>query len=315
MKAAHKSFDKIIHAAQRYVPQITSMEEIASGSNNVFKLIDEHDKKYLFKEYINRGTHSDSEPELYKLLKNPDFLRKQIAVDSSKENYPEKFGLYEYIDGITLFDIIRDDKLVNYNIAEIVKQVITIIRYFTEIPAEGFGKVDLIEEVFGDTKDWIKFLTLYHESSIDRIKLKHPSIAEEASKLLKQIPSIIGKDEILPVIIPCDLNTKNILITQDNKLFLLSGAIMAADEGYGFTQFLSHLYKTPLADEMIKQLKVDKDQLQKLHLYCSISNYNVMAFVSEYTDLNPESSIPWGNSHSFSELLGEHMTAIGDSFL
>ena len=101
------------------------------------------------------------------------------------------------------------------------------------------------------------------------------------------------------------------MITEQGEIKIIDpGAIVSAPLNMGLGELVAHSYGTIIYDKLMKNMQVTKSQKRKLSIYAILSSLNVMAFLVRNRIGDIERSKPFGNTHTFFELIEGHLKVI-----
>lgn len=113
---------------------------------------------------------------------------------------------------------------------------------------------------------------------------------------------------------PMDLNLKNLLITENNRLiFLDPAAIVNSNKIHALGEWMAHTYGTHLWDDVLRYFKLSKSDLLIVHQTAMAISQNILDFIKKNKTDNWKTAKPFGNNKKFIDLIKCHQDYIGRS--
>lgn len=273
-----------------------SQYEIISDANNLVVKID---SKFLKIYLSGNSTIKDNELLLYNKTKRPELYKKMLFSGTvGTENDKHNYALFETVRGKTIDEI-------NYtkeNATKIVKTIFDYIQDTTQIKCKGFGDINQNFEGLYDNFPEFIFDLLHKTSTTLFMEPSTRKYSKLGYELLVENTDLVNIDKSL--IIPVDLNFKNIMVTDNDKIIIVDpGALIAAPVEMAYGEIMAHGYGTNIYEEFKKYIgSVNENTIR---LFAVISLLNILAFVIKL-GLNPVQAKPFGNPNSFFTLIDEH---------
>lgn len=272
--------------------------EVVSDANNLVVKID---SKFLKIYMPENSTMRDNELLLYSRTKQPELYKKMLFTNTvivEKNSYD--YALFETIEGRTIDEI----KCTKAAIENIAKTIVDYIRDTAKIKCIGFG--DINEKFEGSYNNFPEFIfNFLHKTST--ILFMEPSTRKYSKlgyELLVNNVNLIKIDN--PLLIPVDLNFKNIMVTNDNKTIIIDpGALILGPIEMAYGEVMAHGYGTGIYEEFKKHIGGVNEG--SIRLFAIISLINILAFITKL-GLDPTQAKPFGNSRKFFDLIDEHAT-------
>jgi len=283
---------------------------LSDKNNDVFLLETKHED-FILKIYKQKGLHQDIELYARKTLGDADFIRQMVLFDNSRNIIDTDFAIFKHYRGHTLLHIINENRLHEYDLEKIGKQIAQVLLHITRHTIKGCGFID--SEGRTSHMDWISFLLDYQTPTIRSLMKSNldPTIYN------KMYDFIISNHELLNCIdyslCPIDLNMDNFLITHSSKVvFLDVGGMIAGNLLMSIGEYSGHTFGTPLHDVVLKCFDFSDDHLRQVHLYAAMMNLNVLAFIAKNKLGDLYKAKPWGNNMTFIESIDTHMQVVAN---
>ena len=296
--------EKIKEIVCKRYGEIISFQPIES--NNDVAIIETKNDKIVFKANNEKGAFKDNEKKIRSIVGKTRYFRKILYSDFSKKEYGKEFVLFEYVEGEDLLDLIKKG-IEEKRLKNISRKIYEFLVFITSFKQSKCGKLGR-----DNSCSWTKCLLDMHSETTDILldKINHKYL-KEIYDFIISYGKFINKANFS--LIPIDLNLKNFLITEkDQIVFLDSGGIIKGDPLLAFGEFLSHTYKTKLGDFFMENISNYNEGL--IHFYACFMNANVLAYISKNSNLDLDISKPWGNSHTFKNLMDVHIDKMESHF-
>ena len=276
---------------------VQNIELVSNSSNVVFKVKTEKYGTVYAKFYLNKSSHIDHEMNLYGLMDN-SYLKEMIC---SSDN--PKFAIFKELRGLTI-DELSEQQLQN-NKDKIIDSLIYFYETVGKNKAEGYGLLD--QNMKGTSNNFKEFI-YKRQMDTQSILKDYPILNSAFSKIYDKYNNLITPDNCL---VPIDTNAKNIMVTEKSEVkFIDPGELISAPKLMGYGDFVAHTYKTELYETLMSKLKLNKDDEKRLRIYAVFSSLNVLAFLKKLGVNDLKDVVPYGNSHSFYELINEHLNSL-----
>lgn len=271
---------------------------ISETSNKVYKVKTVDGETLYAKFYEGNSSHIDNELKVYDLVDNK--YLKELYCKSSNPN----MAFFKELVGKTV-DELNEEELKN-NSSKIVSSVCD---YFDSIGINkitGYGILD--ENLNGKYDDFHNFLkTRQQETAL--VLSEYKELSGLFNLIFNKYKDIIKSDNCL---VPIDTNLKNIMILKDGSVkFIDPGEMISGPVLMGYGDFVAHIYKTQLYDKLMERLKLDSNQEKLLRIYAIFSSLNILAFLKKNGVNELNKVIPFGNIHTFYNLIDEHLKYLG----
>lgn len=280
--------------------------ELVSQTNNIVLKYASHRKNYYAKFYQNGKTHTDNELLLYANIPNEGKKYLKNLIYSNKE---ENFAIYDEVKGKMLDEMLDNNEITQELANKIAKSLIDYFNIIARIKSKNFGTLSGSFE--GQYQNFITFLHEYLKATSETLS------NNSYTKQLSELPEIMIKkhasmlDEGYFVVAPIDSNFKNIMITDKEEVKVIDpGAIVSAPKSMGLGELVSHSFGTIIYDELIKELKPTTEYKKRLSIYATFSLLNIMAFLIRNNIGDIRVAKPFGNTHTFFELIKMHENCI-----
>ncbi len=287
---------------EQNIRTLTSQIQL-SDNNNLVYLATSNDTKYIIKVYQNKGMYSDKEAYLLNKISNKN-LRKMYYYEEKPAGIDYPISILEYIEGETLLDHVKNDLSLE-NAEKYTTQIFNFLQDCFEHAEDGFGCIVNDQEYSHESWQSYLFDALTNPMK-DLLQYNISDLLEESFAIYFNCQQQISCEN--PVIVPIDLNLSNFIISKDNEVKVIDpGAIIAGDSHNAYGEFAAHTYKTLLWDCFAKNLS--NDSLKRVHIYALFDDLNILSFIARHGG-DVYKACPWGNPHTFIELIKLHIKEI-----
>ncbi|PKM93601.1 MAG: hypothetical protein CVU84_14625 [Firmicutes bacterium HGW-Firmicutes-1] len=312
MKSQYCSLAKIIYEAE--MGKVCVIEKMGHTKNEVYKVIGEDNEKYLIKLFLNEGDLDIKNCELimYEVLGSVGYLKKCFKKDFNSKTYNISYVITEYLEGRTLLEVIEKEHYSEEQLKKYVKQIYEYIQFCRDIETKGVGNIN--EKLIGEDNNWFNFMIKFLDNCYERTKGLKP--CDNATTLIDincflrkyLIQNKVYFENIIPSLIPIDLNLSNFLIKDNDEVVVLDvDAFWSGDCFLAMGEFIGHIYGTHIFNYFIELWSdVYKKNARYLHFYALLSNYSVLTFLSNNDIHNLHNYKPWGNKCTFFDLIHSH---------
>lgn len=305
-----KDIKEYIGKIEEVLKRNVSETELVSDTNNIVIRYKLDDKTYFAKFYQNKATHVDNEIMLYEELpeQGKKYL-KTLTYSNFNTEEQEKFAIFEEVQGKTLAEMLENNE-VSDALAE--KTAASILNYFSiisQIKTRRYGNLE--NSLEGKYDNYLKYLYEYQFPTTETLFLdkKTRHLSSIPYKLLEENAEFL--DESYSCVTPVDSNFKNIMITNQGEIKIIDpGAIVSAPLNMGLGELVAHSYGTIIYDKLMEKMQATESQKRKLSIYATLSSLNIMAFLVRNKIGDIEKSKPFGNNHTFFELVEEHLKIV-----
>lgn len=304
------NMENYIRKIEEVIQKKVSDAKLVSDTNNIVIEYTVEGKKYFAKFYKNKGMHVDNEVMLYKLLpvEGKRYL-KNIVYSNFEMEDNEKFAIYEEVKGKTLAEMLERGEVSEELASEISESLLNYFSIISRIKTNGYG--NLQNSLEGKYDSYLRYLYEYQFPTAETLFMnkKTRSLSSLPFKLLAENAELL--DEGYSCVTPIDSNFKNIMITDKGELKIIDpGAIVSAPLNMGLGELIAHSYGTVLYGQLMKNINATETHRKKLSIYGTLSSLNIMAFLVRNNIGDIEKSKPFGNTHTFFELLDGHLKVI-----
>ena len=304
------SINEYIAKIEKSIQSKISNVKLVSTSNNIVIKYKKDDNTYFAKFYQNNATHVDNEVMLYKTIpeEGKKYL-KNLVYSNFATNEKTRFAIFEEVKGKTLAEMLENNEISDILANKVAREILNYFSIVSKIRTNKYGNLE--NNLNGKYDSFLKYLyeyqfptteTLFLNSKTRKLSsLPYTLLAENAENL----------DEGYSCVTPIDSNFKNIMITEQGEIKIIDpGAIVSAPLNMGLGELVAHSYGTIIYDKLMKNMQVTKSQKRKLSIYAILSSLNVMAFLVRNRIGDIERSKPFGNTHTFFELIEGHLKVI-----
>jgi len=279
---------------------------LVSNTNNIVLKYVVQGKNYYAKFYQNGKTHTDNELLLYENMPEEGKKYLKTLIYSNKDN---NFAIYDEVKG-KMLDEMLDNKEITKELAnKIAKSLIDYFNIIAKIKSKNYGSLSGNFE--GKYQDFETFLHEYLKSTSETLSnsIYTKQLAELPEIMLKKHRDILN--EGYSVVAPIDSNFKNIMITDKDEVKVIDpGAIVSAPKAMGLGELVSHSFGTIIYEELIRELNPTIEEKKRLSIYATFSLMNIMAFLIRNNIGDIRAAKPFGNTHTFFELIKMHENCI-----
>lgn len=289
--------------------KIVNPELVSSANNIVIKFVKDNNT-YFAKFYQHKGTHIDNEILLYENIpeEGKKYLKKleYCNLDTDDEL---KFGIFEEVKGKTLAEILDNNMLSDELADKVAKSMLNYFSIVSKIRTNKYGNIE--NKLEGKYDSFLKYLYEYQFATTETLFLdkKTRKLSSLPYKLLEENAEFL--DEGYSCVTPIDSNFNNIMITNKEEVKIIDpGAIVSTPLNMGLGELVAHSYGTKIYDKLMENMNATDFQKRKLSIYGILSSLNVMAFLVRNRIGDIEKSKPFGNTHTFFELIEGHLKVI-----
>lgn len=306
MKDLNEYIKKIEDALSHEVSDV----ELVSDTNNIVIKYKIDNDVYFAKFYQDKSVHVDNEVMLYEKLpeEGKKYLKKLIYSNFST-NDESKFAIFEEVNGRNLSEMLQKNEISDEMADKIAKEILNYFNIVSKIKTKKYGNLD--NSLEGKYENYLKYLYEYQTATTETLFLnkKTRMISSIPYRLLEENAEFL--DEGYSCVTPIDSNFNNIMITGLGEVKIIDpGAIVSAPLNMGIGELVAHSYGTILYDKLMNNMNANELQRKKLSIYATLSSLNIMAFLVRNNIGEIEKSKPFGNTHTFFELIDGHQNII-----
>ena len=284
--------------------------ELVSSSNNIVIKYKKDDKTYFAKFYKNNETHLDNEIMLYEEMpeEGKKYLKNLVYSNFATDD-KTRFAIFEEVEGKTLAEMLENNEVSEELANRVARAMLNYFSIVSRIRTNKYGNLE--NDLEGKYDNYLKCLyeyqfptteTLFLNKKTRRISSLPYTVLEENAEFL---------DEGYSCVTPIDSNFKNIMITKQGEIKIIDpGAIVSAPLNMGLGELVAHSYGTIIYDKLMENMQATESQKRKLSIYGVLSSLNVMSFLVRNRIGDIERSKPFGNTHTFFELIEGHLRII-----
>ncbi len=304
------SINEYIAKIEKSIQSKISNVKLVSTSNNIVIKYKKDDNTYFAKFYQNNATHVDNEVMLYKTIpeEGKKYL-KNLVYSNFATNEKTRFAIFEEVKGKTLAEMLENNEISDILANKVAREILNYFSIVSKIRTNKYGNLE--NNLNGKYDSFLKYLYEYQFPTTETLFLnsKTRKLSSLPYTLLAENAEIL--DEGYSCVTPIDSNFKNIMITEQGEIKIIDpGAIVSAPLNMGLGELVAHSYGTIIYDKLMKNMQVTKSQKRKLSIYAILSSLNVMAFLVRNRIGDIERSKPFGNTHTFFELIEGHLKVI-----
>lgn len=304
------SINDYIAKIEKSIQSNISDVELVSNSNNIVIKYKKDNKTYFSKFYQNNATHVDNEVMLYeKIPEEGKKYLKNLVYSNLTTDDKTKFAIFEEVKGKTLAEMLESNEVSEGLADRVAKSMLNYFSIVSRIKTNKYGNLD--NNLDGKYDSYLKYLYEYQFPTTETLFLnsKTRKLSSLPYTLLAENAEIL--DEGYSCVTPIDSNFKNIMITEQGEIKIIDpGAIVSAPLNMGLGELVAHSYGTIIYDKLMENMQATESQKRKLSLYGVLSSLNVMAFLVRNRIGDIEKSKPFGNTHTFFELIEGHLGVI-----
>lgn len=302
--------DEFVSRIENAIKQKISNAEIVSESNNIVIRFVLDGKVFYAKFYSNKGMHVDNELMLYKCIpeEGKKYL-KTLVYSNIESDESEKFAIYEEVKGRTLAEIADSEGISEELADKVAKSMLDYFRIISSVKTNKYG--NLSGSLDGKYDSFLQYIYEYQFPTTKSLFLN------QTTRGLSSIPYMLLEknaellDEGYSCLTPIDSNFKNIMITDRGEVKVIDpGAVISAPLSMGMGEFVAHSFGTKVYDKFIENMQASNVQKKRLSIYGILSSMNIMAFLVRNNIGNIKTSKPFGNTHTFFELIEKHLQVI-----
>lgn len=301
--------DYIVKIEMTIQEKITDVELVSDTNNIVIKYKNDN-KIYFAKFYQNKSIHVDNELMLYeKIPEEGKKYLKNLAYSNFDTEEEFKFAIFEEVEGRTLAEMLENNEISDALADKISRELLNYFSIVSRIGTSRYGNLEHTLE--GKYDNYLKYLYEYQFPTTETLFLnkKTRGLSSLPYKLLEENAEFL--DEEYSCVTPIDSNFKNIMVNDKGEIKIIDpGAIVSAPLNMGLGELVAHSYGTIIYDKLMKNMKATELQKRKLSIYGILSSLNVMAFLVRNRIGDIEKSKPFGNTHTFFELIDGHLKVI-----
>ena len=284
--------------------------ELVSSSNNIVIKYKKDDKTYFAKFYRNNATHVDNEVMLYEKMpeEGKKYLKNLVYSNFSTDD-KTRFAIFEEVKGKTLAEMLENNEVSEELADRVAKAMLNYFSIVSRIRTNKYGNLE--NGLEGKYDSYLKYLYEYQFPTTETLFLN------KKTRKISSLPyTLLGEnaeflDEGYSCVTPIDSNFKNIMITERGEIKIIDpGAIVSAPLNMGLGELVAHSYGTIIYDKLMENMQATESQKRKLSIYGILSSLNVMAFLVRNRIGDIEKSKPFGNTHTFFELIEGHLETI-----
>jgi len=292
--------NKILAFVSRIMGTITEVKKLKSVTNDVYKI--KNNNEYIVKIYLNRGLTSDLDLKITKRFGDFNGVMKRNFLSGRIGGV--NFVVVEYIKGKLLSNIIY-----RINPSEYYRQLCNFLMECGKIKTKKYGR--LKNSLDGSYKNWLRFLLDLEEDIYYRSNDFEKLVGINLCKLKEFTIDLLKKRKICSVLIPVDLNLSNFIITKGGKVRAIEiGSWFAGDPLFPYCLLLTHAWKTPLYNQIIKDKPIQEDTRISL-FYSLLESLSVISFNKKIYPSKLKTLKPFGNKLSFMNIMEEQKKLIG----
>jgi len=303
-------------SASRYIPrqqiikafstlgEPTYVEKLCETNNILYK-VTVKDKAYVLKIYDTKAPGKDMEPYVLTKIPNLTHARKMLVFDDGCGIIAFPYAIYPFIDGRALHEEL-DAGLSKTKAKAYAEDIAEIVKSLARVETKGFGFVD--EEIEGVEVNWYGFMIRESKQTDAKPLRKHLP-----SELIERVLAVVRKNtprKVESTLVQWDLNSHNFLISDDELKMIDLGAVAAGDKLFPLGEFMAHYYKTPLWVPFIGCFKLSKKQMRAVRTYALFCDFGILRAAVTMTSEPAKTAKPWGNKHTFLELINSHLNAL-----
>ena len=304
------SINDYIAKIEKSIQSNISDVELVSNSNNIVIKYKKDNKTYFSKFYQNNATHVDNEVMLYeKIPEEGKKYLKNLVYSNLTTDDKTKFAIFKEVKGKTLAEMLENNEVSEGLADRVAKSMLNYFSIVSRIKTNKYGNLD--NNLDGKYDSYLKYLYEYQFPTTETLFLnsKTRKLSSLPYTLLSENAEIL--DEGYSCVTPIDSNFKNIMITEQGKIKIIDpGAIVSAPLNMGLGELVAHSYGTIIYDKLMENMQATESQKRKLSVYGILSSLNVMAFLVRNRIGDIEKSKPFGNTHTFFELIEGHLGVI-----
>lgn len=234
---------------------------------------------------------------------------KNLVYSNFATNEKTRFAIFEEVKGKTLAEMLENNEISDILANKVAREILNYFSIVSKIRTNKYGNLE--NNLNGKYDSFLKYLYEYQFPTTETLFLnsKTRKLSSLPYTLLAENAEIL--DEGYSCVTPIDSNFKNIMITEQGEIKIIDpGAIVSAPLNMGLGELVAHSYGTIIYDKLMKNMQVTKSQKRKLSIYAILSSLNVMAFLVRNRIGDIERSKPFGNTHTFFELIEGHLKVI-----
>lgn len=270
------------------------MKLISETSNKVYKITTTDGETLYAKFYQNNSFHIDNELKVYDLIDNK--YLKELYYKSAEH----KMAIFKELVGKTVDEL--TDKELQTHSEQIISSVCDYFDTMQQHKTSGYGILD--QDLNGTSQDFYSFLKTRQQGT-SAILSEYEELSCLFDLIFNKYQKIIHPDNSL---VPIDTNLKNIMVLTDGTIkFCDPGEMISAPILMGYGDFVAHIYKTPLYEKLINKLNLNEEEEKLLRIYAIFSSLNILAFLKKNGVNELNNVIPFGNTHTFYNLINEHL--------
>lgn len=304
------NIDEFVIRIENAMQQKISNAEIISETNNIVIKFVLDGKAFYAKFYKNKGIHVDNELMLYKCIpeEGKKYL-KTLVYSNLTFNEEEKFAIYEEVKGRTLAEI-SDEEGISEELAEkVAKSMLDYFRVISSVKTNQYG--NLSGSLDGKYDSFLQYIYEYQFPTTKALFLNQNTRAFSSLPYMLLEKNAELLDEGYSCLTPIDSNFKNIMITDEGHVKIIDpGAVISAPLSMGMGEFVAHSFGTKIYDKFIENMQATDEQKKRLSIYGILSSMNIMAFLVRNNIGNIKTSKPFGNKHTFFELIEKHLQVV-----
>lgn len=284
--------------------------ELVSSSNNIVIKYKKDDKTYFAKFYQNNATHVDNEVMLYeKIPEEGKKYLKDMVYSNFDTDDKVRFAIFEEVKGKTLAEMLENNEVSDGLADKVARAMLNYFSIVSRIKTSKYGNLE--NNLEGKYDNYLQYLYEYQFPTTETLFLnsKTRKISSLPYTLLSENAEFL--DEGYACVTPIDSNFKNIMIDEQGEIKIIDpGAIVSAPLNMGLGELVAHSYGTKIYDKLMENMQATESQKRKLSIYGILSSLNVMAFLVRNRIGDIEKSKPFGNTHTFFELIEGHLRVI-----
>ena len=304
------SINNYIAKIEKSIQSKISDVELVSSSNNIVIKYKKDDKTYFAKFYQNNATHVDNEVMLYeKIPEEGKKYLKNLVYSNFATDDKTSFAIFEEVKGKTLAEMLENNKVSERLADRVARGILNYFSIVSRIKTNKYGNLE--NNLDGKYDSYLKYLYEYQFPTTETLFLNNKTrkLSSLPYTLLAENAEFL--DEGYSCVTPIDSNFKNIMITEQEEIKIIDpGALVSAPLNMGLGELVAHSYGTIIYDKLIENMQATESQKRKLSIYGILSSLNVMAFLVKNRIGDIEKSKPFGNTHTFFELIEGHLGVI-----
>lgn len=283
---------------------IDNIEEIKGSRNNNF-IVSIASKRYLFKFY-NEAKRGDGSTEILAInrLKQFTYIKPVIIAH-------DRYLVTQFVDGVLLKDSEFDTQFSDLEIDYVTLQVVSFIRSCIRFDGIKFGRI--LPDGASSYESWGEYLFSYIDSLLQRAERAPSSYRDKLARHIQELITFFHSQKaflnaVKSRFVPVDLNLSNFIVKEQFQLITIDlESFWHADPLLAYGDWMGNTYLTKLFQSFSFHWgKLSPVEVKIVHAYALLSNLGALVYMAEYTDDDLAQAKPWGNSHTYFELIECH---------